>query len=291
MSTARKYQSPEDMRKALEERLNRMSKEQGVEIMRIRRHVAFDRLLARILTKNTEGIVLKGGYALELWMGNARTTKDIDLSFNGTLRGTPDNQTELDPVTVQELLQDQVSINTNDFMVFTIGNSILDLENALYGGYRYPVEVKMAGRLFIKFEIDFAAGDLWIEPHEMVKTHDWFDFAGISAPMIPVISKEQQFAEKIHAYTLPRKTENSRVKDLVDLLLLITDGSMKQEVLIEVMRKTFTRRKTHPLPDILPIPPQLWKIPFNKLAKSSGLTEDISQSFEIIQQFYRELRK
>ena len=31
MSTKRKYKSPQDMRTALEERLNRMSKEQGVE--------------------------------------------------------------------------------------------------------------------------------------------------------------------------------------------------------------------------------------------------------------------
>jgi hypothetical protein len=42
--------------------------------------------------------------------------------------------------------------------------------------------------------------------------------------MIPIISQEQQFAEKVHAYTLPRKTPNSRVKDLVDILLLIENG-------------------------------------------------------------------
>ena len=30
-----------------------------------------------------------------------------------------------------------------------------------------------------------------------------------------MIAREQQFAEKIHAYTLPRNSANSRVKDLV----------------------------------------------------------------------------
>jgi hypothetical protein len=31
---------------------------------------------------------------------------------------------------------------------------------------------------------------------------------------VQLIAREQQFAEKIHAYTLPRNTPNSRVKDL-----------------------------------------------------------------------------
>ena len=36
------------------------------------------------------------------------------------------------------------------------------------------------------------------------------------------VSPEEQFAEKLHAYTLPRVgRENTRVKDLVDLVLLI----------------------------------------------------------------------
>ena len=33
-----------------------------------------------------------------------------------------------------------------------------------------------------------------------------------------MITREQQFAEKTHAYTLPRSVANSRVKDLVDLV-------------------------------------------------------------------------
>jgi hypothetical protein len=41
-----------------------------------------------------------------------------------------------------------------------------------------------------------------------------------------MIAREQQFAEKIHAYTLPRNAANSRVKDLVDLALLIGSGGL-----------------------------------------------------------------
>ena len=46
-------------------------------------------------------------------------------------------------------------------------------------------------------------------------------------PAFSVISREQQFAEKIHAYSFPFKDRtNSRVRDLVDLVILIRDGKL-----------------------------------------------------------------
>jgi hypothetical protein len=43
--------------------------------------VAFDRFLARLATKEPEAWIVKGGFALQLRLGErARTTKDIDVS-------------------------------------------------------------------------------------------------------------------------------------------------------------------------------------------------------------------
>ena len=276
------------MRTALEERLNRFSKENGIDLMRIRRHVAFDRILARIFSQNTEGIILKGGYAIELLLQNARTTMDIDISVNGTKTGLLKNGQISNPDILQEFLQERVSDSSEDFFEFIIGKSILDLENAPYGGYRFPVEARMAGRLFIKFEIDIAAGDAWIEPHETVQSKDWFGFAGITAPVIPVISKEQQFAEKVHTYTLPRKTPNSRVKDLIDILLFINMKDIDIGKLHFAVNKTFQQRKTHALPAELPAPPPLWKTPFSKLTAASGIRVELEGGFEMFRQFYND---
>jgi len=190
---------------------------------------------------------------------------------------------------LQDFLQNLVSIDTKDFFDFIIGNTVLDLENAPYGGYRFPIESRMAGRVFIKFEVDIAAGDTWLEPHGRVKTQDWFGFAGIEAPMIPVISQEQQFAEKMHAYTLPRKTPNSRVKDLVDILLLIENDKLKTDRVKNALSKTFKRRNTHPIPPDLPKPPESWKTPFRKMAQTCGILEDISFAMDKIRQFYKTL--
>jgi predicted nucleotidyltransferase component of viral defense system len=277
------------MRVALEERLNLMARDKGIDIMRLRRHVAFDRLLARLFSGQTKELIVKGGYALELWINNARTTKDIDISFKGDLGGIWEGEKTSDPKALQDFLQNLATCDTKDFFEFDIGSTILNLENAPYGGYRFPIEARMAGRIFIKFEIDVAAGDVWIEPHEFVKSKDWFGFAGIKAPLIPVISQEQQFAEKVHAYTLPRKAPNSRVKDLVDLMLLIKNGTLNIDKLQNAISMTFERRKTHEIPVDLPIPPELWNMPFNKMAENCGLTDNLHSTIDIIGQFYKKI--
>jgi hypothetical protein len=97
MKMEQKYRSALSMRVALEERLNRMARDKGIDIMRLRRHVAFDRLLARLFSGHTENLIVKGGYALELWINNARTTKDIDISFNGDLGGIWKGEKTSDP--------------------------------------------------------------------------------------------------------------------------------------------------------------------------------------------------
>ncbi len=287
MKPQQKYLSAQSMRVALEDRLNRMAKDNSADIMRLRRHVAFDRLLARLFSGHTKDLIVKGGYALELWINNARTTKDIDISFKGNLGGVWTDERSSDPKALQDFLQNLAAVDTKDFFEFSIGNAILDLENAPYGGYRFPIESRMAGRVFIEFEVDVAAGDAWLEPHERVKTRDWFGFAGIEAPMIPVISQEQQFAEKVHAYTLPRKTPNSRVKDLVDILLLVENGTLKFDRIKNALSETFQKRKTHPIPLDLPEPPEIWKTPFRKMAETCGIPDDIGLAIDKIRQFYK----
>ena len=78
---AAKYASAAALRNALEERLRKTARNENTDIMRLRRQVAFDRLLARLFHGRTGNMLLKGGYALELRLERARATKDIDLSI------------------------------------------------------------------------------------------------------------------------------------------------------------------------------------------------------------------
>jgi hypothetical protein len=104
-----------------------------------------------------------------------------------------------------------------------------------------------------------------------------------------MIAREQQFAEKIHAYTLPRNAANSRVKDLVDLALLIGSGGLDKPRIMEALRLTFERRGTHDLPANLVPPPADWQVPFHALAEECGLPTDVAAVFAGVQKFVEEV--
>ena len=91
MIPERKYASGTALRTALEERLKRVSREEGIDLQRLRRQVAFDRFLARLFRAPNNNWVLKGGYAMELRFQTARTTKDLDFTVRVAPAGRDDS--------------------------------------------------------------------------------------------------------------------------------------------------------------------------------------------------------
>jgi hypothetical protein len=282
MAIPRTYATAGAFRRALEERLKSMSQTEQIDINRLRRQVSFDRLLARLFREDPAPWALKGGYALELRFKSARSTIDIDLTLQsvvGTLEGS-------DPVRViREMLQAMADVSFDDWFEYTIGPPVMDLTAAPYGGARYSVETRMDGRIFARFHLDAGVGDVVIQPLETAECHDWLGFAGIERPRVRMISREQQFAEKIHAYTLPRSSPNSRVKDLLDLVLLIADNQLDRQRVINALHLTFERRGTHALPTSLSVPPPEWQTPFRALAEECGLQTDIAAVFDNVREF------
>jgi hypothetical protein len=226
----------------------------------------FSRLLARI-EKGMEGdVVLKGGFALELRLEQARTTRDIDLALYGS------------DSSLLERLQAIGQADLGDFMTFEIQ---LDKEHpdvtgdgAVYGGKRFRVECKLAGKVYgARFGLDVALGGKMLGAPTVIPTAAYLDFAGIESPAVRVLPIETHIAEKLHAYTLPRATTNMRVRDLPDIALMAT---ARQPVLIasrirEAIRDTFTTRGTHSPPAKFPKPPVEWALPYDELAKAQSL--------------------
>src|SRR5580704_5546106 len=236
MPSLRTYATAGAFRRALEERLKRASLTDQIDPNRLRRQVSFDRLLARLFREEPAPWVLKGGYALELRFKAARTTVDIDLTLQRvevTAVGDDTNQV------VREMLQSAADVYLGDWFEFAIGPPAMDLTAAPYGGARYPVEARMDERIIARFHLDAGIGDVVMQPLEAIVCRDWLGFAGIEASQVQMIAREQQFAEKIHAYTLPRNAANSRVKDLVDLALLIGAGGLDKQRILDALRLTF----------------------------------------------------
>lgn len=279
------YSSAPALRQAVESRLLEKSRKESLDIMRLRRHFIFDRFLCRIFHGEKENVILKGGYAMELRVSAARTTRDIDLCMKKGRGHIPT------PGELWDFFQEKASTDLGDFIAFSVLPQELELTNAPYGGYRFPVVASMAGRLFLKFSIDVAMGDIWLSDNEMLRTTDWLEFAGISAGEVPAISIEQQLAEKIHSYTLPRQNPNSRTKDLIDVILLVRNFNIKADRMREALEKTFKTRKTHALPDELPPPPQSWEKKFTLLADECGLKMNLAEAFDLLKEFYSSTAK
>ena len=91
---------------------------------------------------------------------------------------------------------------------------------------------------------------------------------------------------------LPRtERENSRVKDMVDLVLLIRAGGMKKDVLKISMQEIFAYRNTHSIPEELLAPPQNWGLKFNELCKECELELSLDMALTLVQNYFLEIRK
>ena len=261
MKPARAYASPAAFRRALEDRLARLSTQEATDLSRLQKRIAFERLLVRLFSGAHPPWLLKGGYALEMRLKHtARATKDIDLTVPDALA------LGLEPVKagvsgrLLDLLRDAVEEDqAGDGFEFRVGIPMQDLAMAPLVGARYPVECLLAGRTFTRFHLDVGVGDAVPQPADFIEGHSLLAFAGIAPARAAVVPLAVHFAEKLHAYTRPRAgTPNSRVRDLADMVLLIQLGLSADRALRTAVDATFTRRATHPVPEAVPEPPADW---------------------------------
>lgn len=276
-----KFKTATDFRKSLEARLQMQAEKSGEDLQRLRRKVAFDRFLARVFYQDMPDFYLKGGYAMELRIAKARATKDIDLTCLIRLKNVNDLLSEI----IRSDLQSIARIDLNDHFFYQIGESQIDLENAPYGGARYPVICLLDGKTFVNFQVDVGL-DFLLDQVEEIQGANWLEFSAIPAPTISMISIEQQFAEKLHAYTLPRAKPNSRVQDLVDMVLLINMRKSDPQKIFPIIVNVFEKRATHPLPQKLERPPVEWEPRFKTMATECGLPLSMETGFQRIVAFY-----
>lgn len=268
-----KYASGSDFRKALETRLRKISLQEHSSLARLRKMVAFDRFLAR-LTFSQPGLwILKGGLALQIRLGErARTTRDIDFLL-----------VEPQP-NIHAMLVEATSAKQNDWFEFQVERA----PTSEGISERFHVRCLLDGRPFELFHVDIGVGDPMNEEAEMLSMPPLLSFAEIPPVITPCFPISQQIAEKVHAYTRPHGANmpSSRVKDLVDILLMAELSSISSGQLLLAIQSTFEARKTHSLPRNLPAPPTDWNNPFRKLARETGLQWTlIAEAFPACQKF------
>lgn len=261
----RRYTTPLAFKTAVEQRLRTAASHAGVDLHRRRQLFIFDRYLARIFAVIKDAVVLKGGMVIELRLKRARTTKDIDLRMIG------------DPNDVLARLQKAGRIDLGDYLTFEVQadprHPEIDAEGMTYQGLRYRAQGQLAGKAYgSPFGIDVAFAEPMHGAPDVVEGSRFLEFAGVDAASFRVYPLETHIAEKLHAYTLPRKRVNSRVKDLPDIALLATARDLDGAVLRSAIDQTFEHRATHLVPAAVPEPPPAWTPVYERIAKNDGLT-------------------
>ncbi len=252
-----RYESSAAFRRALEDRLRQQAVTSGTSLARLRKMVAFERFLARLVAAQPQDWVLKGGLALQLRLPErARTTQDIDLLLRRSLPVEG-----IHPILVAAALRD-----LGDWFTFEVARPEQPTD------LRFPVQSLLDGRLFEAFHVDVGIGDPLIEPADLLTAPPLLEFAGIPPVTIPAYPLAQQIAEKVHALTRLYATgESSRVRDWVDILLMARWEGLRAGALRQALQATFEKRGTHPLPQRMPPPPASWSLPFRRLCEQTGL--------------------
>lgn len=262
-----KYDTAEAFRAALDQRIRNEATTSALPVMRLRKRVAFERFLARLAVAETGSWVLKGAFALELRLGvRTRTTKDIDLA------GADDEQTA-----TTRLIAAQ-AIDLHDHFSFDVARTAaLDQADA-FRAVRYSVTAEVAGRRFEQFPVDVVLDEQPTAPSERLPIPSLLDFADIQPIEMPVIALEQHIAEKVHAYTAtygPQQQPSTRIKDLIDLLLIAELATPRADRLHASLIATFRTRERQPLPSAFPPPPDSLASPYARAAAEVGLPNDL----------------
>jgi len=257
------YATAAAFKQAVETRL-RSTSSSGTDFARRRQLLVFDRFLARITRELGDSVILKGGLVVELRVERARTTKDIDLRLVGP------------PTGLLQRLRRAAELELGEFMVFTVApdgeHPAITNEGMVYEGQRYRVTCTLAGKPYGQpFGLDIAFADPIFGEPDIAVAADVLGFAGIEPPTLRLYPLETHIAEKLHAFTLPRKRPNSRVKDLPDIALLAGVREIEATCLRGALEQTFASRKTHALPASLPPPPAGWAAPYARMVEEDEL--------------------
>lgn len=243
--------TPAGRRARLLVRMSNAAREAGVVPRRVHLVVAIDRLLLRLLQAGPGQWVVKGGYANQLRRpDDARFTEDLDLKIDAAIEAAP------------ELLASGFAVDLGDDFSYEVATSPAPLEGPPGGGLRFVVVARLAGTELVRFKVDVSASDVVIGEFESYFSDPVVERLGFRRSRFPVYPVNQHFAEKLHALTLPRDVENTRARDLVDLLWFVRHFTFRSDTLAIACIATFERRATHPWPPVIDVPPDSWTRPY-----------------------------
>jgi hypothetical protein len=202
---------------------------------------ALERLLYRLSqSAYADRFLLKGAMLFTLWYDMPhRPTRDVDLLGFGPS----------DLASITQTFKDIASVVVEDGMRFDPESVAAEeiRKEAGYAGVRVLISAELAGAR-VKTQVDIGFGDA-VTPGPVQAVYPVL-LDGFPAPTLQAYPVYTVIAEKLHAIALLGMT-NSRLKDYLDLSVLVERETLDTDILVKAIAGTFQRRGM-PVPAALP---------------------------------------
>jgi hypothetical protein len=231
MADERGYESPAAFRRALTDKLKNAAKESRWTLQQLQRQMAYDRLLERLYLVD-EGWIVKGAAALLARDLGVRATIDIDV-FRNIARETAERE-----------LRDAAGKDIGDWFRFEIGPPQAIRDGA--SGARLPVKAYIGTTVWAAFHVDLVGS-------EVTMTGDPEKVPALARVVMPDVEQHgyrayplvDHIADKVAA-TFDRygdsEAPSTRYKDLVDLVAIVTEASVKAQPQMAALASEANRR-------------------------------------------------
>jgi hypothetical protein len=161
----------------------------------------------------------------------------------------------------------------HDYFIFTVGApERLRDDGGGFPTWRAKVGAQLADKPFGRVQLDVSPRAHELHATDRLAIPNSLAFAGVPAVEVEAVDIHRHAAEKFHGMLRDfGERENSRVRDLVDLIILLEHGLLVPERTAAAIRTVWLERNsTEPPDDLLPLP-ESWPDRYQRLAASHDL--------------------
>lgn len=239
------YQSPPAFRAALKQAAVNMSKKTGMSIPDLMKIFYFNRLAARVFTKEPDGWLIKGGQALLVrYRGAARLSQDIDLQSTDPDRSADE---------ARQLVVEAASLDLDDYLRYIPGKFDSHSDEGR-GGAQY-FTVFLGTQQVATLKVDLVVGRALSGTPEIRTLQSAVDLEWpVDWPDVRLYPVIDHIADKICAmYERHGESGSSRYRDLADLLLISQREAVPGPAVTRTLHSEVERRQQAGIRVVLPV--------------------------------------
>lgn len=267
------FKSSAAFRRSVEDRIKAEAKATSRPLDNVRREFVFQRFLALVFAADDNDWVLKGGGGLLIRLAGARFSKDLDLTHTSI-------ESREDAV---DALRTAIEPQDGDYLTFSVVGPVkYSSENEVV-----TVTVRAATGVteYVTFPIDLSTQLHMLYTPERIIPRPVVDVPGLpGAPEIVIYPISDQVADKVCAMYEVHGTNASpstRYRDLVDLVLIISQCELDPAEITNTLRSEAARRNMT-LPERMHLPSPAWTTGYRQTAGASSVSKHLLGASEAL---------